>query len=75
VQAISRHATLKFHQASLFREQLSDKAVEYSTKKMLASYNPKLRAFLKSHHYMDTPEFHSISGDRLVKEFGYKACD
>jgi hypothetical protein len=42
--------------------------------RMLATYNAKLRAFLIANHYMDTPEFHAISGRDIVHQFGYRAC-
>ena len=41
---------------------------------MLATYNAKLREFLINNRYMDTPEFHAISGRDLVRKFGYRAC-
>jgi len=42
--------------------------------RMLATYNAKLREFLIANHYMDTPEFHAISGRDIVQKFGYRAC-
>jgi hypothetical protein len=27
-----------------------------------------------SHHYLDTLEFHSISGGDMIRKFGYRAC-
>jgi hypothetical protein len=42
--------------------------------RMLATYNAKLRQFLIANHYMDTPEFHAISGRDIVQKFGYRAC-
>ena len=46
----------------------------YSTKAMLDSYNAKLRSYLMANHYMDTPEFHTISGLEIIQKFGYRAC-
>jgi hypothetical protein len=46
----------------------------HSTSVMLASYNAKLRSYLMSNHYMDTPEFHTISGLEMIQRFGYRAC-
>jgi hypothetical protein len=46
----------------------------HSTQVMLDSYNGKLRSFLMANHYMDTPEFHSISGRELIQRFGYRQC-
>lgn len=42
--------------------------------RMLATYNAKLREFLIANHYMDSPEFHAISGSDLVQKFGYRSC-
>jgi hypothetical protein len=42
--------------------------------RMLSTYNAKLRKFLIANHYMDTPEFHAISGREIVQKFGYRAC-
>ena len=39
--------------------------------RMLATYNAKLREFLIANHYMDSPEFHAISGRDIVQKFGY----
>jgi hypothetical protein len=42
--------------------------------RMLSTYRAKLRKFLIANHYMDTPEFHAISGRDIVQKFGYRAC-
>jgi hypothetical protein len=42
--------------------------------RMLSTYRPKLRKFLIANHYMDTPEFHAISGLDIVRKFGYRPC-
>ena len=41
---------------------------------MLGTYNPQLRAFVTANHYMDTLDFHTISGGDMIQKFGYKAC-
>jgi hypothetical protein len=46
----------------------------HSTSVMLASYNAKLRSYLTANHYMDTPEFHTISGSEMIQRFGYRRC-
>ena len=46
----------------------------HSTSVMLDSYNAKLRSYLMANHYMDTPEFHTISGLEIIQKFGYRAC-
>jgi hypothetical protein len=45
-----------------------------ATQVMLNSYNGKLRSFLTTNHYMDTPRFHSISGQDMIERFGYRRC-
>jgi hypothetical protein len=45
-----------------------------ATQAMLNSYNGKLRSFLTAHHYMDTPQFHAISGREMIDTFGYRRC-
>ena len=42
--------------------------------RMLNTYNAKLRNFLIANHYMDSPEFHAISGRDIIRKFGYRAC-
>ena len=45
-----------------------------ATQAMLNSYNGKLRSFLTANHYMDTPQFHAISGREMIETFGYRRC-
>jgi hypothetical protein len=45
-----------------------------STQRMLNSYNARLRSFLMANHYMDTPQFHTISGSEIIQKFGYRQC-
>ncbi len=44
------------------------------TDHMLAAYKPRLRQYLVANHYVDTLEFHTISGRDLIDKFGYRAC-
>ena len=67
---ISRSATLLFHAA----HDRSGNASPSNTAHMLAAYNPKLRDYLTSHHYMDTLAFHAISGTDMIQKFGYREC-
>ena len=67
---ISRSATLLFHAA----HDRSGSASPANTEHMLAAYNPRLREYLVSHHYMDTLAFHAISGSKMIHEFGYREC-
>jgi hypothetical protein len=46
----------------------------FATKLMLDSYNASLRSFVTANHYMDTPQFHTISGSEIIQKFGYKRC-
>jgi hypothetical protein len=46
----------------------------HSTSVMLDSYNARLRSYLMANHYMDTSEFHAISGLEMIQRFGYRRC-
>jgi hypothetical protein len=41
---------------------------------MLGAYNAALRDHVTANHYMDTLEFHTISGRDMIRKFGYKEC-
>jgi hypothetical protein len=66
-------ATLMFH-AALFPNERGQKPPPKRQAQMLNSYKPKLRQYLVSNHYVDTFEFHSISGREIIQKFGYRAC-
>lgn len=68
---ITPGATLAFHAGGNRRKGVPD---PYFTGAMLSTYKPALRRYLTSNHFMDTFDFHTISGDELVKRFGYPAC-
>jgi hypothetical protein len=68
---VTRDATLAFHAGGSMREGTINRQ---ATAAMLNSYKPALRQYLKSHGYMDTFDFHRISGDELIRRFGYQAC-
>src|SRR5580704_4343766 len=55
---IGRNATLLFHSA----HDRSKNASPSLTTHMLDAYNASLRGYVTAHHYMDTLEFHAISG-------------
>jgi hypothetical protein len=63
---VDPNATLLFHSGKPGTVRGRDR--------MLAAYNAKLRKFLIANHYMDTPDFHAISGRDIVRKFGYRAC-
>jgi hypothetical protein len=67
---VSRGATLLFHSA---HDRTGD-ASPSLTVHMLDAYNPPLREYVSSHHYMDTLAFHAISGRDIIQKFGYKEC-
>lgn len=70
---VDPNATLLFHAALLARER-HQKPDPKKQAAMLNSYNPKLRSYLVANHYVDTFEFHAISGRDIIQKFGYKAC-
>ena len=45
-----------------------------ATQHLLNAYNSRLRAYLVANHYMDTLDFHAISGRDLIQKFGYREC-
>jgi hypothetical protein len=44
------------------------------TQQMLAHYNSRLRSYLIKNHYMESRSYHTISGQSIVKSFGYRSC-
>ena len=67
---VSRSATLLFHSA----HDRNGNPSPSNTEHMLAAYNPQLREYLVSHHYMETLAFYAISGSDMIRKFGYRAC-
>jgi hypothetical protein len=45
-----------------------------TTQHMLDAYNPTLRKYVSDNHFMDTFDFHAISGREMIARFGYRAC-
>jgi hypothetical protein len=41
---------------------------------MAGYYNSRLRSFVLANHYMDSWDFHPISGQDMVQKFGYRQC-
>jgi hypothetical protein len=66
-------ATLRFH-AALFPNEQGQKPPPARQAAMLNSYNSRLRSYLVSNHYVDSFEFHDISGRDIIQKFGYRAC-
>jgi hypothetical protein len=68
---ITPSATLLFHAGG---DRRAGRISAASTQHMLAAYNSALRQYVTENHFMDTFDFHSISGRDMVKRFGYRAC-
>lgn len=45
-----------------------------ATNRILNAYNASLRNYVVANHYMDTLDFHTMSGRDLIQKFGYRAC-
>jgi hypothetical protein len=67
---IERSARLLFHAGHNRQGRILGWAVRHK----LNAYNPRLRSYLIAGHYMETLEFHAISGSTLIQRFGYKEC-
>jgi hypothetical protein len=67
---VERSATLLFHAGHDRKRNIN----AGSTNRMLNAYNPALRQYVVDNHYMDTLEFHAISGAAIIDKFGYKEC-
>ena len=70
---VEPNATLLFHAALLAKEQ-NQKPDPGRQSRLLNSYNAKLRHFLIRNHYVDSFEFHAISGSDIIHKFGYREC-
>ena len=44
------------------------------SQEMASHYKPALRQYVMANHYMDTFEFHSVSGGEIISRFHYPAC-
>lgn len=68
---VSPGATLLFHAGGSREKGIISPA---RTQQMLSTYNAALQQYVTANHFMDTFEFHSISGSDIIKRFGYPAC-
>ncbi|MBR0933886.1 hypothetical protein [Bradyrhizobium jicamae] len=68
---ITPDATLLFHAGGSMRTGIINPS---TTQQMLSTYKAALRKYVTVNHFMDTLAFHSISGDEIIKRFGYPAC-
>jgi hypothetical protein len=64
-------ATLLFHAGGSMQKGIINPS---RTQQMLSTYNAALRQYVSDNHFMDTFEFHPISGRDIIKRFGYPAC-
>jgi hypothetical protein len=67
---VSPGATLLFHAGGTRQTGVSPGR----TQQMLSTYNAALQQYVTAHHFMDTLDFHPISGSEIIKRFGYPAC-
>ena len=67
---VSPAATLLFHAGGTRRAGVHPGR----TQQMLSTYNAALQRYVTANHFMDTLDFHSISGSEIIKRFGYPAC-
>lgn len=67
---VSPGATLLFHAGGSAAKGVSPGR----TQQMLSTYNSALQQYVTANHFMDTLEFHAISGAEIIRRFGYPAC-
>jgi len=67
---VERNARLLFHAGN----DRSGRISETSTQHMLSAYKPRLRQYLVSGGYVQTPSFHALTGGELIDKFGYREC-
>ncbi len=67
---IDRNATLLFHAGHDLNKNIADGPTAH----MLNAYNSSLRNYVTSNRYVDTLEFHTISGRDMIQKFGYREC-
>ena len=67
---VSPGATLLFHAGGTRRAGVSPGR----TQQMLSTYKAGLQQYVTANHFMDTLDFHSISGSEIIRRFGYPAC-
>ena len=64
-------ATLLFHAGGSMQKGIINPS---TTQQMLSTYNAALQQYVTGNHFMDTFDFHSISGSEIIRRFGYPAC-
>jgi hypothetical protein len=68
---IAPGATLLFHAGGSRQKGIISPSY---TQQMLNTYNAALRQYVSDNHFMETFDFHPISGGEIIKRFGYPAC-
>jgi hypothetical protein len=68
---VTPEATLLFHAGGSVQRGIINPS---TTQQMLSTYNAALRKYVTDNHFMDTFDFHPISGSEIIKRFGYPAC-
>jgi hypothetical protein len=66
-------ASLMFHGGHDIQEDITGPGTRAS-RAMLYRYNEALRQYLLEGHYMDSGEYHTLTGNELINRFGYKEC-
>jgi hypothetical protein len=67
---VTRSATFYFHAGHDPQRRITASATSH----MIGAYNEGLRNYVLANHYMDTLEFHAISGRDMITKFGYREC-
>ena len=67
---VERSASLLFHAGHDDKRIIS----AYWTGRIMTGFKPRLRQYLLAGHYMETLEFHTVSGAAIIDKFGYKEC-
>ena len=70
---VERSAQLLFH-AGHGRGPNRNVINAQSTQRMLNAYNAKLRRYVIANRYLESLSFSTISGARIIDEFGYREC-
>jgi hypothetical protein len=68
---VSPDATLAFHAGGNRQRGIINPD---KSRRMLNTYNAALRRYVVANHFMDTFEFHAISGADIINRFHYRAC-
>ncbi|MDB5576445.1 MAG: hypothetical protein JWR80_1621 [Bradyrhizobium sp.] len=67
---VERSASLLFHAAHDRQRVISPRWTAH----FMGTYNARLRGYLAAGRYMETLEFHTVSGAAMIDRFGYREC-